>query len=130
MTLVINQNPEDKEFDNFELGNFPIMTGPAVILSGENLLKGTALAIYTGGSDEGKCVGLDGDLSDGGNVPYAILLEDVDASAEDKNTIVALSGQFNIDEVILVDSTDDIADFVAGFRDKNIYLKEIAKNRS
>lgn len=130
MTLAVNQTPEDKSFDNFELGNFPIITGPAVILTGENLLKGTALAIYTGGGDQGKCVGLDGDLSNGGNTPYAILLEDVDATSEDKNTIVALSGEFNIDEIILVDSTDDIADFVAGFRAKNIYLKTIAKNRS
>jgi hypothetical protein len=127
MTLVPNQTPGIREYDNFVLGNFPIKTETATILSGQVLLKGTALGKITSG---GKLRGLDSDLDTGAENAYAILLEDVDATDGDVFTKVALSGDFNEDEIIFVNSADDADTYRDEFRDKSIFLQKTVRDNS
>lgn len=110
---------ETQTYDDLFAGHYPVITERAIILSGENLARGTALGKVTA---SGKLKLLDSALSDGAETPYAILGEDVDASAGDKVGLVYLSGEFSTSKLTFK-SGQTAAGFKAGFRDKNIYLQ-------
>lgn len=81
-------------------GDFPIITKEVTILTGRTLVRGTILGKLTSG---GKCVMQNTSASDGSENDYAVLSEDVDASAGDKKAIAYLTGQFN--QAALVNAT-------------------------
>ncbi len=122
MTLVPNQTSGEKEFDNFVLGNFPIKTFNATILTNQVLVRGTLLGKISSG---GKLKALSSLSGDGSQNPYAILIEDIDTTGGDKVAKVYVSGDFNAAEVVLVYSSDEIADYIDACRDLGIYLQDI-----
>lgn len=104
--------------DRLHAGDFPIRTLDVTIASGQNLTRGALLGKITA---SGKYVLSLAAAADGSEVPSAILAEDVDASAGDKQGIVYVSGDFN--ENAITYGTGHTADSVrAGLRDLNIYL--------
>ena len=122
MTLVPNQTSGEKEFDNFVLGNFPIKTFNATILTNQVLVRGTLLGKISSG---GKLKALSSLSGDGSQNPYAILIEDIDTTGGDKAAKVYVSGDFNAAEVVLVYSSDEIADYIDACRNIGIYLQDI-----
>jgi hypothetical protein len=112
----------DTEFtyDNLIAGDFPRETVEVTLLSGANLVRGTVLGRITA---SGKVVAVDtGGDDDGRRSPYAVLAEDVDASAGDKVGPAYLSGDFNEDELVFGGS-DTKETHRAAMRDLNLYLK-------
>ena len=80
--------------DNLIAGLDPdIVTDKGILLSGQNLVRGTLLGkITVSGKLQISAVG----AADGSETPYAILAEDTDASAGDAaDTLVYLAGAFN-----------------------------------
>ena len=79
--------------DNLVAGCCPdIVTSTDTLLSGNNLKRGTLLGkVSTGGLTESLSTAIDGSQN-----PYAILAEDVDASAGDvPNTLIYIRGSFD-----------------------------------
>ena len=122
MILVPNQTSGEKEFDNFVLGNFPIKTFNATILTNQVLVRGTLLGKISSG---GKLKALSSLSGDGSQNPYAILIEDIDTTGGDKVAKVYVSGDFNAAEVVLVYSSDEIATYINTCRYLGIYLQDI-----
>jgi len=73
------------------------VTQPRTILSGQNLARGTVLGRVTA---SGKYKIYQSGSGDGSENPVAILAEDVDASAADKEGIIYTTGEFNKDALI------------------------------
>lgn len=92
-------------YPNLLAGEFPRVETKVTVLSGESLVAGTVLGRVTA---SGKMVAVDDSLGDGAENPYAILAEDVDASAADTEGMAYLSGHFNEDALTFGD--DDTAD--------------------
>ncbi len=110
-------------FDNLIAGNFPLATDRGTIISGQNLARGTLLGKHTSGGSAGKLRIIDSDGTTGTQTPYAILADDCDASLGDKVATIYLTGQFNINEV-LVDSNDTAASFKDACKAISIFLVE------
>jgi hypothetical protein len=107
-------------YDNLIAGDFPRVTAEVTVLSGANLVRGTVLGRITSG---GKVVAVVSDgTDDGRRAPYAVLAEDVNASAGDKVGAAYLSGEFNEDKLVF-GGTDTKETHRAALRDANIYLK-------
>jgi hypothetical protein len=108
--------------DNLIAGDAKITTGRATLLSGENLTRGALLGkITSSGANEGKLKQCDSSNSDGSQTPYAILVEDTDASSGDTVVDVYMTGTFNGANVGVV-TGDDIADFKDTLRDLGIII--------
>lgn len=96
------------------------ITRKRTIASGAGVLaRGTLLGKITA---SGKFVKSLSASSDGSQVPYAILLHDVDASAADAEAIIAIQGKFAKDGVVFGTghtqaSTED------ALRDVNIFIE-------
>lgn len=108
-------------YDSLIVADFPIVTENATIITGQNLSRGCPLGKITA---SGKLTQLDSSASDGSQNPYAILVDDTDASAADKTAAVYLSGAFNenvVDDYLV--TGDTIADFKDSFRAIGIYIK-------
>lgn len=92
--------------------------GSDVLLAGTNYEKGTVLGKIT---TTGKLTTSLSDSTDGSENPYAILLDDVDATESDLNGPVLLGGK--VDKNLLILGTGHTLDSIeSGLRDKNIYL--------
>ena len=93
---------------NLIAGDFPVVTEKQTVLSGTgNLTPGAVLAKDSANGDKLVLVD-DASGTPSVQVPYAILLHDVDASAADAEAIVYLAGHFN--ELALTFGDDDTAD--------------------
>lgn len=77
-------------------GDHPIRTVPVTILSGQNLVRGALLGKITA---TGKCNLSLSAAADGSQVPYAILVEAVNASSGDKQGLAYIAGDFNANQV-------------------------------
>ena len=93
------------------------------IASGSALTKGSVLGRVTA---SGKFILSESDATDGSETPDAILAEDVDASAEDKQAVVYFSGEFN-ENALTLGGSFTLDDIRAGLRSKSIFLR---KNQS
>jgi hypothetical protein len=83
--------------DSLIAGDFPIATEKVTIDTG-TLVRGTVLGKIT---STGKCVICDSAGTDDGRCsPFAVLLEDADASSADVEAAAALTGQFNEDALV------------------------------
>lgn len=107
--------------DKLLAGDYPVVTDIVTILSGEVRSRGTCLGKITSG---GKHVIVNSaGTDDGRRAPVAILAEDVDATAGDKQALVYLSGAFN-ESAVVFGGTDTAATHRVALRDLNIYLKK------
>jgi len=109
---------ETYKYSNLLIGD-DFITDIATLISGQNLIKGTALGLITA---SGKVTELVSGASDGSQTPFAILAEDCNATAGDTSCPVYLFGEFN-SGAMTFNGSDTAAQFKAGFRDVGIYLK-------
>lgn len=110
-------NTEEYEVDAIVLSDWRVDDN-GVLASGTNYSKGTVLGKITA---SGKYTTSLAASNDGSEVPSAILLDDIDASASDLNAPVLLGGK--VDENLLTFGTGHDADGTrAVLRDNNIYL--------
>jgi hypothetical protein len=107
--------------DNLVAGDFPMITEELTILSGNNLKRGTVLGKITA---SGKCVAVDSSKSDGSEVVFAVLSEDMDATLEDKQACAYLTGEFNKDALIF-GGTDTIDTHKTALRNLSIFAKNV-----
>lgn len=87
------------------LGGHPPVMIPIVLLSGQNLSAGHVLGVVTA---SGKYAGYDNDLTDGRETARAILVNDVDASLADENTVAYVHGEFSLAGLSWDDAVNDI----------------------
>lgn len=103
--------------DNLVAGDFPIVTEAVTVDTGV-LARGTVLGKITA---TGLCVICNSaGTDDGRRTPYAVLLEDVDATSADQIAAAALSGAFNENKLVFGGS-DTVATHKAALRDLGIY---------
>lgn len=120
MTLQPKFSSESFTPDQLHAGDFPIRTLDVTIASGQNLTRGALLGKITA---SGKYVLSLSAAADGSQTPVAILAEDVDATAGDKDGIAYISGDFN-EDAITYGTSHTAASVREGLRDLNIYLKK------
>lgn len=84
--------------DNLVAGDGDTFAEVGVLVSGQNLKRGALLGRITTGGKYALALSAS---SDGSQVPNAILAEDCDATAADKETVVYKAGEFNSNAVIL-----------------------------
>lgn len=104
--------------DNLIAGDFPLVTQDETVLSGESVVRGELMGKITASAKLKPC---DSTASDGSEAPYAIMAEDVDASAADAAGITYHSGQFNQDAVTF-GGTDTAATHRAAMRALGLHL--------
>ena len=104
--------------DSLHAGDFPIRTEKVTVITGENLVRGALLGKITASGKVNLSLLA---AADGSQTPYAILAEDVDATAEDKEAVAYIAGDFNAD-AITFGTGHTAANTKDGLRDKNIYL--------
>jgi len=97
--------------DNLIAGEFPRVSG-LVIITGGNYPRGTVLTSSDGSFS----------ICGAADKPEAILAEAVDASSEDKEAIVYLTGEFNATALTVADGAT-VADLTSKLRDRNIFVK-------
>ena len=107
-----------QQYDNLIIGG-ELTTDSGILVSGQNLERGALLGKIT---SSGKLTLSLSASTDGSEVPYAILNDDVDASSADKRCPIILGGEINSKSVIFgadhtADSTKD------GLRGLSIFLK-------
>ena len=108
---------------NLIAGEYPRIERIITIASGSALTKGSVLGRVTA---SGKFSLSAAGASDGSETPDAILAEDVDASAEDKQAVVYFSGEFN-ETVLTLGNGHTLESIRAGLRSKSLFLR---KNQS
>lgn len=104
---------------NLLAGEYPRIERIITIASGSALTKGSVLGRVTA---SGKFILSESDATDGSETPDAILAEDVDASAEDKQAIVYFSGEFN-ENALTLGTGHTVESIRAGLRSKSIFLR-------
>lgn len=110
--------------DNLFAGNvMPKVTDTMVIAAGQNLPRGAVLGRV---SADGKGKLVDKNATDGSQNVYAILAEDVDATAADKIAPVYLTGEFNENALTLAEGTT-VDDIRASARAMGIFIKSTVK---
>ena len=108
---------------NLIAGEYPRIERIITIASGSALTKGSVLGRVTA---SGKFSLSASDANDGSETPDAILAEDVDASAEDKQAVVYFSGEFN-ETALTLGNGHTLESIRAGLRSKSLFLH---KNQS
>lgn len=108
---------------NLIAGEYPRIERIITIASGSALTKGSVLGRVTA---SGKFSLSASDAGDGSETPDAILAEDVDASAEDKQAVVYFSGEFN-ETALTLGNGHTLESIRAGLRSKSLFLR---KNQS
>lgn len=104
--------------DSLHAGDFPIRTEKVTVITGQNLVRGALLGKITASGKVNLSLSA---AVDGSQTPYAVLAEDIDATAEDKEAVAYISGDFNAD-AITYGAAHTAASVKDGLRDKNIYL--------
>lgn len=97
--------------DNLIAGEFPRVSELATITGG-NYTRGTVLK-----ESEGALT-----ICGASDTPAAILAENVDATSEDKQAVIYLTGEFNA-AALTVASGTTIAGLKAKLREKSIFIK-------
>ena len=112
----------ERTYDNLVVADFPVTTQRAVLISGQNVVRGEALGKITA---SGKLTTWgSGGSDDGHRTFYALAVEDCDASLADKAISFYMTGKFYKDNVTISGqaSADDITDIEATARDIGIIL--------
>ena len=104
--------------DNLIAGEFPRVARKVTIATPANLLRGAVLGRITA---SGKYILSASAAVDGSQTPEAILGEDTDASAADKEAVAYLSGEFN-ELALTIGAGHTAASISLGLRNKSIFL--------
>lgn len=108
--------------DNLIAGDFPLVTGDGIILTGQTLVRGTVLAKDSVNAD--KLVAVDSVHATASiHDPVAVLAEDVDASAADQVAPFYLAGEFTAN-ALTFGGTDTVDTHRDALRDLSIFLKK------
>ena len=100
-------------------GDFPRVARLVNVTAG-NYTRGTVLGKIT---ESGKYKLSVSSVSDGSQIPVAILAENVNAESEDKRAVVYFTGEFNSDALTFDSSfTEDIV--TEKLREKSIFIKK------
>ena len=93
-----------------------------VLVAGTNYVEGMVLGrVTSAGADKGKYKHSLSAATDGSQVPSAILLDDVDATASNSNGPILLGGK--VDKNLLILGAGHTLDSIeTGLRDMNIYF--------
>jgi hypothetical protein len=111
---------ETFEYDNLVVGDEHIISDRETLILGQNLTRGAALGKITA---SGNLTQLDSGAVDGSENPFAILMEDCDATLANTACSVYLKGEFNQNEIGFV-TGDTFATFKDAFRAISIFLKD------
>lgn len=104
--------------DNLIAGEYPRVSQLATITGG-NFAKGTILGKITASGKFKACTSA---ASDGSKDPIAILAESVDASSEDKEAVIYLTGEFNA-AALSTAAGLTVNGLIGALRDKSIFIK-------
>ena len=104
--------------DNLIAGEYPRASQMATITGG-SFAKGTILGKIT---SNGKFKACTSAASDGSKDPCAILAEDVDASSDDKEAVIFLTGEFNA-AALSTGAGLTVNGLIGALRDKSIFIK-------
>lgn len=108
------------EHDNLFAGGVqPVVTDAITLALGRSYARGTVLGIVTA---TGQANIVNSALADGTQTPYAILAEDVDATAAAMPAPIYLTGEFN-QAALTFGGTDTIATHKRALRNIGIFLK-------
>ena len=103
--------------DKLIAGNFPLTTSDIVVASGQTLVRGSVLGKKSA-DDTGVLV--DSAATDGSQVPFCILAEDIDTSGGEAVAPVYLSGEFN-EAALVFGGSDTIATHRATLRELSLF---------
>lgn len=78
-------------------GDHPIRTVEVTVVSGQNLVRGALLGKITTGGKVNLSLSA---ASDGSQVPFGILMENVDATSGDKKGMAYIAGDFNANAMV------------------------------
>jgi len=117
--------------DNLIAGTTQTVTDVVTIAQGAALKRGAVLGKITDGGKYVLSATLQSDgttaVSDGSEIPYAILAQDCDASGGDvTNVAVYVKGEFN-ENVLSFGNGHDASSVKAPLRDAGIYIKSAQK---
>lgn len=105
--------------DNLFYSDYPVTTDSITVLTGQGVLsRGSVLGKVTA---SGKYKLTDSESTDGSEDPKYILLEEVDTSSADVESVGAKSGNFNSNSLVFGGS-DTIATHVDAMRDVGLYV--------
>jgi hypothetical protein len=107
----------------FAGGVMPVVTDKVTLKAGAVYERGTVLGIVTA---DGKAVSVDSTKADGSQKPYAILADTVDATAEDRDAVAYLTGEFN-GAALKFGGSDTVATHKAALRELGIFVKDNIK---
>ena len=109
--------------DKLIAGEQPIHAKKVTLITGQNLARGAVLGQITA---SGKYTLSLSAAADGSQTPVAILSEDTDATAADKEAEVYTTGDFNKDALIL-GTGHTLASIEAGLADRSIFFITVQK---
>jgi len=110
---------EITNYDNLNTGSIDLVTETLTVKQGENLVRGTVLGKITA---TGKMVIVDSTNTDGSENPYAVLVEDVDATSADVVSGGYVSGVFNENKLVF-GGTDTYLTHKAAMRLLGMYIQ-------
>lgn len=88
-------------FDDIMAGYFQIVTGVAILASGRVYPAGSVI----GKASDGRCCLVDSSATDGTEVVYGVLPEEVNALDADTEATVNLTGEYNRNRVTFAEGT-------------------------
>ncbi len=97
--------------DNLIAGEFPRITRLMTITAGK-YKRGTLLGFAEGNYENGR-------MKISTSAPEAVLAEDVDATTEDKQAVVYLTGEFNLSALT---ANADVSTLITKLRAKSIFV--------
>jgi len=101
-------------------GDFPNSTAPVTIASGQNLKLGSVIGRVEA---TGIFKLVDSEAEDGSEKPYAVLMEDVDATSAQEVGTAYLTGEF-IKSKLIFGGSDTWETHLADARNVSIFFKE------
>ena len=108
----------ERTHDNLLAGDFPLVTLPITVVSGENVSRGAVMGKITASGKYKLCTV---DSSDGSEVAELVMSMDVDASAADAPGIGYLTGDFN-ENALTFGSVDTYADHASEMRLRSLFV--------
>lgn len=108
--------------DNLFAGDvMPVVTVGIVIVQGQVLTRGTVLGEITASK---KCAVVDSSKADGTQKPYAILTDDIDATAGDVKATAYVTGEFN-ESALVFGGADTVATHKKALREIGIITRPV-----
>lgn len=110
--------------DQLVSGPLQLVTDTKTITGGKAYKRGTVLGVVTASGGYQLSVKT---VTDGSEVPSAILVDDVDATAGDVQGGVYLMGEFNGHRII-IDNSWTVETVAQALRPSSIFIRDVVKN--